>query len=356
MRLTGHAGKGTISATGSIGLAAPQPVDLHVTMVNAKPLSSDRLTALLNADLLLRGQLEAKLDASGSITVQRADIQVPEKLPSSIAVLDVRVPGQKPPPPPAPGPNIGLDVAVRSPGRIFVRGRGIDAELQGDLHLGGTAAAPLVSGGFTMRRGTISVAGQTLTFTTGKVTFDGSGKLDPTLDFVATSTSGNVTATLEVTGYASDPKIKLSSVPELPQDEVLAHLLFGQPASSLSPFQLGEIALALAQLTGGPGSGFDPLGAARKALGLDTLSVGGGSGGSSGGATLKAGRYVAPGVYVGAKQGTSGAASQAEVQIDLYKGLKLDTFAGTGGQSATGAGSGTTSNGTGMGLTYQFEY
>jgi translocation and assembly module TamB len=354
--LTGRAGPGTISASGSVGLAAPQPVDLHVTMAKARPLSSDRLTAQLDADLLLRGELQGRLDASGKITVLRAEIRVPDRLPSSIAVLDVRVPGEKPPPPPSPGPNIGLDIAVHSPGQMFVRGRGIDAELRGDLHLGGTAAAPRPDGGFVMRRGSISVAGTSLTFTTGKVTFDGSGKLDPTLDFVATSTSANVTATLEVTGYGSAPKITLSSVPALPQDEVLAHLLFGQPASSLSPFQLGEIALALVQLTGAPGSGLDPLGAARKALGLDTLSLGGGSGTSAGGATLQAGRYVAPGVYVGAKQGTSGAASQAQVQIDLYKGLKLETQVGTGGASATGAAAGTSSNGTGIGLTYQFEY
>ncbi len=286
--------------------------------------------------------------------MERADIQVPDRLPASVAVLDVRIPGQPPPPPPAPGPNIGLDVTLNAPGQIFVRGRGIDAELQGMLHLGGNAASPQASGGFQLRRGSISVAGTTLTFTSGTVTFDGSGKLDPVLDLVATTTTGNVTATLEVTGYASAPKIKLSSVPELPQDEVLAQLLFGQSAASLGPFQLGEIALALAQLTGAPGSGFDPLGDARKALGLDRLSVGGGSGGSSGGATVEAGRYVARGVYVGAKQGTGGGGTQAQVQVDITKGLKLEADVGTGGGSATGS-AGATSSGTSVGLTYQFE-
>ncbi len=254
------------------------PVDLHLAMRRAQPLSSDLLTATLDADLSLRGQMQGRMDAAGKITVDRATIQVPDKLPSSVAVLDVRVPGQKPPPPPAPPPDVRLDLTIDAPGRIFIRGRGLYAELQGRLHIGGTAAAPRPSGGFDMRRGNISVAGQTLTFTTGKVGFDGSGKIDPTLDFVASSTSGNVTANLIVGGYASDPKITLSSTPELPQDEVLAQLLFGQSAASLGPFQLAEIAASLAQLTGASG-GFDPLGSARKALGLDRLSVGGGSGG-----------------------------------------------------------------------------
>ena len=71
-------------------------------------------------------------------------------------------------------------------------------------------------------------------------------------------------------------------------------------------------------------------------------------------ATLEAGRYLAPGVYLGAKQSASGGGAQANVQIDIAKGLKLEGTAGTGGTSAVGsAGS---SNGTSVGLTYQFEY
>ena len=50
----------------------------------------------------------------------------------------------------------------------------------------------------------------------GKVGFDGTGpngKIDPTLDFVAESTANSVTATLNIGGYASQPKITLSAVP-----------------------------------------------------------------------------------------------------------------------------------------------
>ena len=68
-------------------------------------------------------------------------------------------------------------MTLSAPGVIFVRGHGIDAVLRGDLHAGGTAAAPRIDGGFQMIHGTFSVAGPTLTFTTGTVTFDGSGRL-----------------------------------------------------------------------------------------------------------------------------------------------------------------------------------
>jgi translocation and assembly module TamB len=150
---------------------------------------------------------------------------------------------------------------------------------------------------------------------------------------------------LTITGYADAPKIQLSSSPDLPQDEILAQLLFKQSVKQLSPFQIAAIAQALASL-GGVGNGVDPLASIRKGLGLDRLSVGGASGNTSG-ATVEAGKYVASGIYVGTKQATSGG-TQGQVQIDLTKNLKLETTLGTGGNAAA--------TGSSIGLTYQFDY
>jgi translocation and assembly module TamB len=353
-RLSARAGQGTITGQGSVDLAAPMPVNLALNFNQARPLASDRLTAVLNGDLTLRGELEGRLDLGGAIHVVRADIRIPETLPSQVPTLDVRRPGQAPPPPPAPGPEIGLDLALDAPGRIFVRGRGLDAELEGRLHIGGTTAAPQPVGSFKLRRGQFSLVSQTLTFTSGEVGFDGSGKIDPTLNFVATSSSASVTATLAITGYASAPKFTLSSTPPLPQDEVLAQLLFHQSVSQLGPLQLASIAAGLAQLAGVGGGGPGALDRVRQGLGLDRLSVNGATGTTGG--NVEAGRYVAPGVYVGARQSTSGSGTQAVVQLDLTRGLKLESTVGTsqGAQSATGAASG--AGGSSIGLTYQFNY
>ena len=224
----------------------------------------------------------------------------------------------------------------------------------GTLTVHGSSTKPQVGGGLDMRSGSVSVAGTTLSFTRGRVGFDGtgvSGKIDPTLDFLATSTTTGVTAMLAITGYVSKPKITLSSEPELPQDEVLSYLLFKQSAKSLGPFQIAEIAAGLVQLTGAGGSGgFNPLDTVRKGLGLDRLTLGSSTTtGTTAAAnttnpTVEGGKYVANGVYVGAKQGTTGNQTQATVQIDITKGLKLETDAGTG------------PGGNQVGLTYQFEY
>ena len=353
--LTGKAGSGTLSVAGTVGVLQPNlPVSLTVTAHNAELLQSDLLSATADADLSLRGNVSGTLTAGGSIHVAKASINVPNGLPQNVAVLNVRRPGARPPPA-APGPTIGLALTIDAPSQVFVRGHGLDAEMGGTLKIGGTSAAPAIDGGFELRHGTFSLAGQTLNFTSGKVAFGGTGvtgKLDPTLDFVAETTANNITATLKITGYADAPKLQLSSSPDLPQDEILGQLLFGQSTQRLSPFQLAAIAQGLASFSGGGGGG-GPLASMRGGLGLDRLSVGSGSGGTSG-ATVEAGKYVANGVYVGAKQGSSGG-SQAQVQIDLTKHLKLQTTLGTGGTPATGI---TPENdpGSSIGLTYGFEY
>ena len=354
-RLTGRAGKGTLGASGTVGLGGAMPVDLRFTAHRAQPLATDQLTATLDADVALRGEVKGQLAASGQVRIDSADIRIPDKLPTSIAVLDVRRPGQKPPPPPAPGPDIALDVTVVAPGQVFVRGRGLFAEVAGRIHVGGTAAKPVPTGVFRLRRGQFNLAGTTLVFTSGDVRFLGSGKLDPALHLVATSTTPTVTATLTVGGYASAPKITLSSTPPLPQDEILAQLLFHQSASSLSPAQLASAAAALAQISGVGGGALNPLEGLRERLGLDRLTVGGGENGT--GPSLEAGRYVARGVYLGAKQSADGNGTQATMQVDLAKGLKLETDVGTGSQtSATGAMATQDPYGTSVGLTYTFRY
>jgi translocation and assembly module TamB len=351
--LTAQAGPGTMGGSGTISLAGDMPVDLRFTANNARPLSSDLLTAIIDMDLRLQGEVKGALLAAGTLHVRRADVRVPERLPSSVAVLPVRDAGAPPPPPQPPSKplDLNLDLILDAPQQVFIRGRGLDVELGGRIHIGGTAADPQPDGGLNLRRGTLSVVGQTLTFTQGSVTFTGAGITDPAINLVAQNVTSALTATLTVSGSAKDPKVTLSSVPEEPQDEILAQLLFSQSTSKLSPFQMAEIAAALASLSGAPSGLTDPLSSIRETLGLDRLSVGSGSNGAP---TLEAGSYLARGVYVGAKQSTSGNGTQATVQVDLAKGLKAEATAGSGTTNATGATG--SADAASVGLTYQFEY
>ncbi len=367
--LVAHAGPGTITANGSLRLSGAMPLSIKVEAHNARPLASDLITANIDMDLSVSGPLRQKLDVAGTLHIIRADLNIPNALPPSVAVLDVRKPGQQAQPPRTSNFEMALDLRVDAPRAVFVRGRGLNSELGGSLHVRGTISEPTISGGFDMRKGTMNLAGSTLMFTSGRLSFNGTGvrkKIDPTLDFTATNISNGVTYTLHVGGYADAPVITLSSTPEQPQDQILARLLFGTDPAQLSTLQIAQIAAALATMSG-VGGGLSPLKAVQRKLGLDRLAISGSTSangtptaagqtaqGTSTAASIEAGRYVSSRVFVGAKQFTTGT-TQAEVQVDLTRNLKIQTTLATGGGTVQGE---TPQNdpGSSVGLSYQFEY
>jgi translocation and assembly module TamB len=363
--MTAKAAPGTLSVTGSVGVLQPGvPVDVRIKADHAQPIVSKLITANLNADLHVSGTARERLDIAGKVDLGRTLIGIPNSLPPNVVVLDVRRRGKAAPVVPDKQLVIGLDVDVQGPQEILVSGRGLDAEMGGELHLSGTTDAPLVSGGFDLQRGSYSLAGNKLNFTTGRVSFNGAGlknKIDPTLDFTAQSTVGSVTATLRITGLADAPRFEFTSSPAQPQDEIMALLLFGAPATQLSAFQLAQVGAMLATLGGVGGSGnLNPLVKIQKSLGLDRLTVGAGTantatGTENSGASIEAGRYISKRIYIEAKQSTTGT-SQLEADVDLTRHLKLQTRLGNGSASSLQGTTPENDPGSSIGLTYQFEY
>lgn len=348
--LAGRAGGGSVALGGTIRLAEAPVLDLRLVARNARPVVSDLVTATSDADIALRGAYGGDLLASGRIALGRVEIRIPERMPARLPVLKVRVRGAKPEPTPPPPPPIALDVLVEAPGNVFVRGRGLEAELAGRVAIRGTLSEPRPEGALTLRRGSFNLLGTALTLTEGRVGMDTASPLDPAIDFAASTRTSTTNATVRVTGRASSPEIKLTSEPELPQDEILAQMLLGRPASQLNALQLAQIAAGLAELSG-KGTGLDPLGRLRGGLGLDRLAVGSTETGAT---TLEAGRNLAPGVYLGVRQGTGDSGTKATVQIDLGRGLKLQGEVGTssGAPSATGSGG----NGNSVGIGWSREW
>jgi translocation and assembly module TamB len=363
--LTAVAAPGTVSMTGTIGvLQAGVPIDLRIKAQNAQPIASQLITANLNADLRMSGTARARLDITGTVNLNRTLIGIPNSLPPNVAVLDVRRRGKAAPTAPAKRVEIGMDVTVKAPQEILVQGRGLDAEMGGELHIGGTADTPVASGGFDLQRGSFSLAGNKLSFTAGRISFNGAGlrnRIDPTLDFTAQTTVAGATAILRITGFADAPQFEFTSSPVLPQDEIMARLLFGASAAQLSALQLAQVGATLATLSGVGGGDLNPLVKLQKSLGLDRLTVGAGTstnnpatGPENTGASIEAGRYISKRIYIEAKQTTVGT-SQLGADVDLTKHLKLQTRLGNGNASVQGT---TPENdpGSSIGLSYQFEY
>jgi translocation and assembly module TamB len=334
---------GTLTANGTMRLDEAQGVAVDLAVASRRALLVNRadLVATVSSDLKVTGSTGAGIDVAGPVTVDRAEISVGGAQSAAFPTVDVREinkPGASPAPPPpsparapSPAPSatpIRLALNVQAPQAVFVRGRGLDAEMSGSLQVTGAPTAPAVIGGLTVRRGDFTLGGRRLVFSRGIVSLNNVDRIDPALDFIATATVQSTTINVVITGTAAAPAIAISSVPALPQDEALALLLFGKPASGLSAFELIQVAQTLAELTGREAPGTGVLGRLRQSLGLDQLRVGTSSSSSNSSSSspvsVEAGRYVAPGVYVGAKQGATGNSSRGVVEIDVLDHTKIE--------------------------------
>ena len=101
-----------------------------------------------------------------------------------------------------------------------MHGRGLNAELAGNLRLTGTLAKPEPVGAFNLRQGRLEILTARLDLTRGNLTF--SGDMSPELDLQATTQSGGAALAISVSGPASDPQFAFTANPDLPPDEVLS--------------------------------------------------------------------------------------------------------------------------------------
>jgi translocation and assembly module TamB len=207
------------------------------------------------------------------------------------------------------GPGIGLDIRINAPNQIFVRGRGLDVELGGALRIRGTTTDIEPVGRFELRRGRLIVLGQRIDFDEGWLQLV--GNLDPEIHLVAETQSQDVTAIVTVDGRVSAPRISFSSDPPLPEDEVLARVLFNRSTQNLSAFQVAQLAAAAAELAGGGGPGL--LSQLRGATGLDDLDI---VTEEDGATALRAGKYLDDNIYLDVQTGTDGV-TRAEIRLDL---------------------------------------
>lgn len=330
-------GSGEVSANGTVRLDAAQgfPLDLNVLTRRAALVNRSDLVATMTSNLRVTGAATNGLTVSGPVTIDRAELTIGASQVANYPTLPVReinkpgVPNQATPVPatrPPRGAPVTLALTIDTAGPVSVRGRGLDAEVAGRLQVTGNASKPGVTGALNLRRGEFNLAGKRLRFTRGNVTLIDMDTVEPYLDFAATTPVDDGTVEVVITGTSRVPKFELRSQPEKPPDEVMASLLFGKPGSKLSPFELLQAAQALAELTGvAQGRGF--LARLRGGLGLDRLAVDS-SGQDLSAVTLEAGRYVARGIYVGAKQGASPDSSRGVVEIDVFRNIKIEADVG----------------------------
>jgi translocation and assembly module TamB len=305
---------GALTATG--GSANPNQGRIAVSVENMRVADRPEARARANGQLTLAWQgLHSTLSGDLNILEGNLDIAAnPEEGIPTINVVEVNQPDGDDAPAPDGVVHVNavtdLNVRIRAPGRVFTRGRGVDAEWSLDLTLNGTSAAPRIFGVARAVRGTLSLSGQPFDIQDATITFDGD-PLDARIDLTAERDATDFTATIRLTGTARNPEIALSSNPPLPEDEILPQVLFGHSVEDLSPFEAAQLAASLAALSGR--ASLDLVDAARAAAGLDRFNV---RQDTNGGFLVSGGVYLTRGVYVElARTGLGQAQTQVEWTI-----------------------------------------
>ncbi len=358
----GDGAGGSVTAQGGLALVGNTgpSAQLAARLTHFRIAARDEVVATASGTITVSGSLvDPKITAP--LTVDRAEINLPASLPANVVVLKVReINGKRQPQATVPAETAGpalaaqLDLTLGLAGPVLVQGHGLDSQWQGRLRITGTSAAPKIAGTLTAIRGSYSLLGKSFRLTHGTITFDGTAKVDPALDIVAEVNAADITAQVMVTGLASAPKVSLTSTPLLPQDEILARVLFGSNVRQMTAGQGLVLAQAAAAMSGHDLGVLDRL---RGGLGLDWLRFGQGPSNAASSilnpsvvtpttqstAALSAGKYIAPGVSVGVTQGVSPPTSKVTVQVDLGRHVTVDTEAGQNG-------------GTGIGLNYNYDY
>lgn len=329
--LTATAGSGTVSASGRISLAADAgyPMDLTVKLDRARLARSDALSATATGTLRLTKVAGEAALLSGDLRLPETRYQIVRQGAAEVPRLTgvrfkpplgpQRITGDEPAPTAASAfALIRLDLHLRAPEKLYVSGMGLESEWSANFNVGGTTAAPELSGRIELVRGTLGFAGRSFELSQGLISFTNGPVIDPSVSITANEDIDDVTVTVEVSGRSSNPSIDFSSSPSLPDDEVLSRILFGSSVANLSAIQAVQLASSLNSLRA-TGGGLNPLGKLRAASGIDRLRILGADETTGRGTSLAAGKYLTDDIYVELITDARGfTATQLEVSITKW--------------------------------------
>jgi autotransporter translocation and assembly factor TamB len=279
MKITGELRRPRIE--GEVRLEAARLEVDRILALFYDPYSVEALPDVVSAERMVEG--------SGS--AEEATRQALSKAQTSAAPpgAEARAAAETPPAPAGPLAPVALDVRLRIPDNLVLRGKdlrpgGPTRAALGDMNItvGGDVRIRKQPGGQVTLVGTVETIRGMYEFQSrrfelvrgGTVRFVGDPQINPILDITATRLipGTGVEARVHITGTVRTPELHLSSNPALEESDILALIVFNRQVNELGT---GERA-SLAATAGGIATGFiaAPLGESiGRALDLDIFEI-----------------------------------------------------------------------------------
>jgi translocation and assembly module TamB len=311
---------GTVSGTGSVNFSGGRPAfDLDFNVARAQVLDRDDIAATVTGPISIRsggrgGRITGNLrldkgrftlgKASAAAAVPQLAVRHVGRAEEDVIEIAQLAPWE-------------LDVKVAGD-NLTVRGLGIDSLWRTDLQIGGSVAAPRLTGRADLDRGDYEFAGRSFRLEHGVIRFRGESPVNPLLDIRAEAQVQGLNASVNVRGTGLKPEITFASVPALPQDELLSRILFGTSITNLSAPEAVQLASAVAALQSGSGS-LDPINAVRRAVGLDRLRIVPADVATGQKTAISAGKYIGRKLFVEViTDGQGYSATRVEYQVTRW--------------------------------------
>ncbi len=325
---------GDLQATGRVDFAGRSPSLLLRAKLRRFQIADRRLvSAEISGEPVLSLGPDGNL-LSGRLAIDRAAFDFSagsaETPPAAISVRHVNAPGRREnavaPAGEVFGDRLRLDLAIQAGERLSARGGNFETQWRGDLRLHGDAGSPLVEGQLNLLRGSLDLLGRRFAFVPdGNVQFSGAPE-KARLTLAASRNANGFEAIVRVSGEATAPKFRLSSNPALPEDEILARILFGRPLNELGPAEGAQLAAGAATLAAGRAL------STGKLFGLRTgLDIGFTPG--SAGPRITGGRRLGDRAYV---QVTGGPGAQPEIEVEWRARRNLTLVSRFGAEGDSG--------------------
>lgn len=207
-QLSASMGSGTLNAQGSLDITNVASANNFISIKADKlAIASEIATGELTTDLVIsskevRGDLVPQV--KGSVLIDNFLINlpvVPEFGDSSY--------------------NVALDVVFETGKNVRLYNKYLyDMLLDGNLKIEGSTVFPIVSGGVSVKKGTIKYLGTPFKISMGKVGFPVPGTFVPTVSLNADSRISSVYVNINISGQLTEMDVKLSSDPPMSQQQI----------------------------------------------------------------------------------------------------------------------------------------
>jgi len=227
-------------------------------------------------------------------------------------------------------PTVQFDLVITASHQAYLRGHGLEAELQGQIDIHGDSNKPLYEGEFKTVRGVFELFNKKFKLEHGQVNF-ANNAIGLAITGVYEKNGQRIQA--DLAGTNDNITLHFSAIPQIPEDEILAFIIFGKSLQKITPFEAIQLASAVQTLRSGGSGFFDPIGSARELLGIDTLSIeSAATEDGQSGVNVGIGKYLNEKVYLELERTPNPSQPwKGNLEIELTPSINLESS--TGGQT-----------------------